>query len=38
MKRSEVPVEQTWDMSTVFAGLDEWEASFADLSEKKDQV
>ncbi len=38
MKRSEVPLEQTWDMTTVFAGLDAWEASFADLSGKMDQV
>ncbi|NLA96070.1 MAG: oligoendopeptidase F family protein, partial [Clostridiaceae bacterium] len=38
MKRSEVPAEQTWDMTTVFADPDTWEASFADLSGEMGQV
>ena len=38
LTRSEVPVEQTWDMTTVFAGLEAWEAALADLAARKDQV
>ena len=38
LKRSEVPIDQCWDMTTVFAGTEEWEASFADLASKKDEV
>lgn len=30
--RSEVPVELTWDLSTIFATLEEWEAAFAAVS------
>ena len=38
VKRSQVPVEQTWDMTTVFPSLEAWEASFVDVSSKKDAI
>ncbi|HZK42395.1 MAG TPA: hypothetical protein VFD14_05405, partial [Clostridia bacterium] len=38
IKRSEVAVEKTWDMTTVFPGLEDWEAAFARLSGQKDQI
>ena len=38
MKRSEVPLEQTWDMTTVFPALEDWEKAFEDLSAQKDSV
>lgn len=38
MRRDEVPAEQTWDMTTVFAGPEDWEASFGDLASRKDEV
>lgn len=33
--RSEVPPEQTWDMTTVFPSLESWEEAFADLSARQ---
>ena len=38
LKRSEVPREQTWDMTTVFPTLEAWEESFSDLSARKDEL
>lgn len=38
LKRSQVPVDQTWDMTTVFASLEDWEAAFADLSSRKEEL
>ncbi len=37
-KRSELPREQTWDMTRVFPSLDAWEASFADLASRKQEL
>ncbi len=36
LQRSEVPVEQTWDMTTVFPNVESWEEAFAELSTKRD--
>ena len=38
IKRAEVPLDQTWDMTTVFPGLEEWEAAFTKLAGQKDQI
>ena len=35
MKRSDVPNEQTWDLTTVFADDDAWEKSFSELKNKR---
>ncbi len=31
--RSDIPVELTWDLTTIFPSLDAWEAAFARASE-----
>lgn len=35
MKRSDVPLEQTWDLTTVFADDDAWEKAFSELKSKR---
>jgi oligoendopeptidase F len=35
MKRSDVPVEQTWDLTTVFADDNAWEKAFLELKSKR---
>lgn len=34
LRRSEVPVEQTWDMTTVFPSIEKWEEAFKELVAK----
>jgi oligoendopeptidase F len=36
LHRSEVPVEQTWDMTTVFPSVEAWEEAFAELLPKRE--
>ena len=38
VKRSHVAVEKTWDMTTVYPGLEDWEAAFSQLAGQKDQI
>jgi len=35
LKRSDVPVEQTWDLTTVFVDDDAWEKAFSELKSKR---
>ncbi len=37
-KRSEVPVEETWDLTTVYAADDNWEDAFKKLSGKEEEI
>ncbi len=38
LKRVEIPVEQTWDMASVFPDLDAWEQAFSELSTRLGEV
>jgi oligoendopeptidase F len=35
LKRSDVPIEQTWDLTTVFVDDDAWEKAFSELKSKR---
>ena len=36
--RDEVPVEQTWDLTTIFKSDEEWEAAYKAAAEKEEKV
>ncbi|MGI6507628.1 MAG: oligoendopeptidase F [Saccharofermentanales bacterium] len=36
LHRSEVPIEQTWDMTTVFPSIEKWEEAFAAVTGKRE--
>lgn len=36
LHRSEVPTEQTWDMTTVFPSIEKWEEAFAAVTGKRE--